>query len=81
MTDRKFHKTIVQVTILSEEPIGECTLGDIDYNITEGDWSGHVECVSEETLDGKQAADALLEQASDPEFFQLTKDGNDAEDE
>ena len=32
--------------------------------------------VLEEELDGRQAADALLNQASDPSFFNLTKDGH-----
>ncbi len=44
--------------------------------ITEGDRSGKLTTVLEEELDGRQAADALLNQASDPSFFNLTKDGH-----
>ena len=77
MTDRKFYKTIVQVEILSQEPIEITDLDTIHYNITEGDWSLNV--VSSKELNGKEAAGALLNQASDPSFFQLTKNGEDTE--
>lgn len=79
MTTRKFHKTVVQVEILSEEPIEITDLNSIHYNITEGDWSGVVKVKSSKELTGKQAATALLNQGSDPGFFRLTTDGKDAE--
>ena len=87
---RKFYKTVVKVTVLSEDPLepssiegigGGCALSEIAYNITEGDMSGVVEIGETETLNGKEAADALVEQSSDPEFFQLDADGNDLEEE
>jgi len=79
MTKRKFHRTVVEVEILSQEPVGGVDLETIHHQITEGDWSGHVCTKSVETLDGKQAADALKKQASDPCFFGLDDDGNDME--
>jgi len=45
--------------------------------ITEGDCSGRVKTVLQEELDGKQAAEALLNQASAPSFFNLTENGDD----
>jgi hypothetical protein len=45
--------------------------------ITEGDCSGKLSTVREEELSGEQAAEALLNQASDPSFLNLTKDGHD----
>jgi len=45
--------------------------------ITEGDCSGKLTTVLQEELNGKQAAEALLNQASDPSFFNLTEDGHD----
>ncbi len=33
--------------------------------------------MQQEELSGKQAAEALLNQASDPSFFNLTEDGDD----
>lgn len=73
----KAYKTIVQIEILSQEPIGEPSLEAIAYNITEGDWSGVSEIKSVKELTGKQAAMALLNQGSDPEFFGLTEEGLD----
>lgn len=80
MTKRKFYKTVFEVTVLSEEPIGEPDLGDIDHMITEGDCSGAVRLVTQEELTGLQAAWALQGQASDPGFFNLTDKGEDADD-
>lgn len=76
MTNRKFHKTIIQVEVLSEEPFEYNTLDDVARAIND-DCSGATTTVSTETLDGKQCAEALQEQASDPQFFGLTEDGND----
>jgi hypothetical protein len=77
MTDRTFHRTIIQVEVLSESPLGPVDLDTLHHIITEGDCSGKLTTVREEKLDGKQAADALLDQASAPSFFNLTKDGHD----
>ncbi len=80
MTERKFYRTVVQTEVLSESPIGEIGLDTLHYMITEGDCSGHVKTVLQEELDGKQAAEALLNQASDPSFFSLTENGDDLTD-
>ena len=77
MTDRTFHRTIIQVEVLSEAPIGPVDLETLHHMITEGDCSGKLTTLLEEELDGKQAAEALLNQASAPSFFNLTEDGDD----
>ncbi len=77
MTDRKFYRTIIQVEVLSESPLGSVDLETLHHLITEGDCSGELKTVKEEELNGRQAAKALLKQASDPSFFQLTCHGND----
>jgi predicted metal-binding protein len=79
MTDRKFYKTVIQVEVLSEEPFDYEDLADVYSAITEGDCSGKLSTWSQEVLDGKQAADALINQASDPSFFMLTQEGDDEE--
>jgi hypothetical protein len=79
-TQRKFYKTVIQVTILSEEPFSSDELENLEtvnYEITEGGCSGVVKEISHEELTGKQAAEALQAQGSDPELFQLTEDGED----
>ncbi len=79
-SNRKFYRRQVTVTILSEEPIpSNLDLGTIHYNVVEGDWSGYTSVGNQDVLDGSQAATALRQQGSDPEFFQLTQEGEDVE--
>ncbi len=76
MTDRKFFKTVIKFTVLSEEPIPE---GMNLENIANDRISTILRSFGETELNGKQAAEALLNQASDPSFFNLTEDGEDAD--
>lgn len=79
---RKFYKSVIELTILSEEiiPWDEYELSDIGYAITDGDCSGMMHQTKFEELNGKQAADELIAQGSDPGFFCLDEDGNDDDD-
>jgi hypothetical protein len=71
---------VFQVEVLSEEPYsGDSDLETIAYDITDGHCSGEVSCVRVDELNGKQAAEALQKQRSDPEFFLLDENGNDIE--
>jgi hypothetical protein len=79
MTGRKFYKTVLQVEVLSEGPYQPESLEQVHHDITEGDCSGEWKIVRSKELNGRQAARALLKQASDPGFFSLTKAGEDAE--
>ena len=81
MSNRKFHMTIIQVTVLSEYPYEGGSLSQIDHDITEGDCSGAHEVISQLELTGKEMAEALMKQASDPGFFRLTPEGEDVTDE
>lgn len=77
MTERKFYKTTITFEVLSEEPIGSVSLSDLEYMTTEGHCSGQFKDTIEQVLNGKEMADALTEQGSDTEFFELDEDGND----
>ena len=79
MTKRKFYKTIVEVEVLSEEPFADEDLATVQYEITEGHCSGVVNNKGSKALNGKQVANALIKQGSDPEFFQIDDKGNDIE--
>ena len=80
MTDRKFYKTVVKFTVLSEEPIPDgMSLENIAAQCMTGDWSMGDASQKETELNGKQAARALEKQGSDPGFFQLDEKGDDAE--
>lgn len=78
---RRFYKTILQVEVLCEEsPYEWDSLASVAHDITNGGCSGRVKEISSQRLNGQQAAKALQDQGSDPEFFQLDKNGNDLED-
>ena len=78
MTTRKFYRTVITIEVLSEDSIPiEMELSDILDEVFEGNFSKRELSEVETKLNGKQAAKALIEQDSDPEFFQLDENGND----
>jgi len=77
---RKFYRTVIELEVLSEEPLNDATMGDIDYGINEGGYSGrYVTKIQDQEVDGKTMAELLLEQGSDTEFFNLDENGKDIE--
>lgn len=79
-SDRKFYKTVVTVTVLSEEPLCRGTdLKDIAHQIIEGDWSGEVDVGNSKEVTASEVAKLLEEQGSDPGFFRLDSEGNDVD--
>lgn len=76
---RKFYKTVIQTTVLSEEPFEYENLSQVNSAITAGDCSGKVETVEAKELSGKEMAQALLAQGSDPQFFQIDENGESIE--
>ena len=77
MTNRKFYKTTFTIEVLSEEPIGDISLSNLEYEITDGPYSGGTLIAKEVEIDGAECAEALLEQGSDPEFFDIDSEGYD----
>ena len=68
------------IEVLSEESIPPGTgLEFIANECKDGDWSLRFLREKETILNAKQAANALLNQGSDPLFFQLNKNGEDVE--
>lgn len=81
MSERKFYRTVIEVEVLSEEPFMFDTLEQVHYSITEGHCSGTVTPrITNEEIDGPAMARLLLAQRSDPEFFDLTDEGEDVDD-
>jgi hypothetical protein len=75
MSDSKFYKTVMTVTIISDTPVHpDATLSDVEGMITSGDWSGMVEISSTEELSPKETSEALIEQGTDPAFFGLDEE-------
>lgn len=74
---RKFYRAVFHYEVLSEEPIEDMSLEDIDYECRDGHCSGQFLGVDRSELTGPEMAKALQNQASDPGFFQLDEEGND----
>ena len=80
MTNRTFYKTVIKVVVISEHPISEdMDLKDIQHEVTFGDSSGQLIWDKPIKLNGKQAAKELMLQGTDPEFFQITEEGDNIE--
>lgn len=66
----KYYRTIIVKEILSEDP----------YDIAvEEDCSIQIKSQKTEEISGREMAEALTAQGSDPEFFQLDEEGNPIE--
>ena len=76
---KKIHKTIIKVEVLSEEPYEHEDLAQLAHDVTYGECSGVSEVEATSVLEGKEAADAIAAQGSDPEFFGIDEDGNEVE--
>ena len=75
---KKFYRTVIQMEILSEQPIRDASMSDIAYQTDEGDWSGkNTTVIQDDEITGPQAAVYLSLQGSDPEFFGLDAEGNE----
>jgi len=78
MTDRRFFRTIIAIEVLSEEQIPEgMELDSVVREARDGAYSMRPLKHEVQSLSGRQAANALRKQGSDPMFFRLTKGGND----
>ena len=81
MAKKTIYKTIIRVEVLSDSPIGDVDMQTIVNETENGDWSGkNYTVIQDKPLTGKKAVDAVLEQGSDTEFFQMDEDGNELED-
>lgn len=83
MSNRTFYRKCITLEVLSETPI------DFDDNeligayreTIYGDCSGQTTSTEWEPIDAATMARLLTEQGSDPEFFCLTPEGKDLEEE
>ena len=77
VSKRKFYKTVISVTVLSEEPFEYENLSQVIYAIGEGDCSGEYHTTEAKVITARQVVRALKAQGSDPDFFQLNEKGQD----
>ena len=82
MGQKKLYKSVLKVEIISEDPLPDClSLRTIDYETTNGEWSGAQEWESHNAeIVGKEAVTSVENQGSCPSFFQMDEDGNEIED-
>jgi hypothetical protein len=74
--DKKYYKTTFTIAVLSEEPIpGDADLAAVMHEADTGSYVAYKEKNNQETLTGKQVADALYDAGSEPGFFMLNDDG------
>ena len=80
MTEKKFIKQTITVTILTEGYIPEWdTLSDVDYLITDGEAVGDITIESNEKISEEEVKKLLIKFGSEPGYFGLEDD--DEEDE
>ena len=76
---KKIYRNVICFEILSEDPIEEMPgLSMIDYQASEGEWSGRFldQPITNQELIGEDAVDAVYEQGTAPEFFEMDEEGN-----
>ena len=74
------YQTKITFYVLSETPINpHLDLDGIVYECNEGEYVMGDVNHEQETLSGKQMADALIAAGSTPDFFELDEDGNHIE--
>lgn len=75
---RQFIKTTFSITVLSDEPLpDDIDLEGVAHAIGDGPYIGGEFRRETQELTAKEAATALVELGSEPDFFQLDEDGND----
>ena len=77
MSERKFHRTLFTVEVLSEEPIPEMELKDVLHRMDVDDFVGIWNREAAMELNANQVALYLYQYGSEPGFFQLTSVGEE----
>jgi len=70
MEKTKYYRTIIQVEVLSEEPVHFDNLGQVHEAITNGDCSGQFEVTAQVEVSPENMARLMEAQGSDPAFFE-----------
>jgi hypothetical protein len=76
---RRFYKTVFQFTVLSEDPLPDMPMETLVHGAESGDFLGDWALLEEREMGGAEAAQALIDYNSEPEFFGLDEKGRDLE--
>jgi hypothetical protein len=75
---KKLYKTVIQIEVLSEEPIPDgMSIEEIANEAMDGGYSMVSGIKSSKVIEGKRAANAAHAQGSDPDFFGMDENGNE----
>lgn len=78
---RKFYKTTITLTILSEDrPVDNLSMEGIGYAVTDGDCVLHTRTDGYVEVPAAEMARLLDEAGSEPDYFMLTPEGEDLRD-
>jgi predicted HAD superfamily hydrolase len=66
---KKFYKTVIEITIITEGRYYPTSLEGINYDITDGEAVGSWNMESSKTITKKEMVDEMHSLGSDPEFF------------
>lgn len=81
MAKKKIYRTVIQIEVLSEDPIpGDMTLDQVEEECNTGSFSGVHDFIKiNEEIEGEEAAKAVRAQGSSPDFFQMDENGDEIE--
>lgn len=74
---RKFYRYVYRYEVLSEDPLADASLSELQSLCDEGPCVGRFLENEEKKLTAKQAVKALYDTGSEPGFFQLNEKGED----
>lgn len=77
----EFYKTTFTITVLSDEPLGGVSLGNLEELVNDGPCVLHTQRQRERVVNGKTMANLLYDAGSEPGFFRLDNNGNPTDEE
>lgn len=76
---RVFYRTVFTVTVLSDDPLENMSLEDLASEIDDGPCVGSFTRQDSVPVDARTTVSMLEDMGCDSSFFQLTSEGEDAE--
>ena len=76
---RHFYRTVIEVEVLSEDPVDFGDLAGVHAAITDGECVGAWKVLKQGNVNPKQMVRLLKKAGSEPGFFQLNDEGEDVD--
>lgn len=75
--DKKFYKSQITLTVISDEPTKELGFEQISQQILGGKWAGQITNREEQEISGQEVIAACKEQDCDADLFHLHENGEE----